>query len=363
MMPGREKPLIIPYFLHHEGCPQRCIFCNQFLIVGSRPSENLAAVVQRYLGFRRPGGRDRVEIAFYGGSFTCLPVTRQRQLLEQAQVFVDRGEVQGLRFSTRPDAVGAAELEVVRPYAVETVELGVQSFDDRVLTFCRRGHGSETAVAAVRRLQRCGYRVGIQLLFGLPGQTQESFRADIVQVVALQPDFVRLYPALVLRRTEWEQYWRRGQYPPLSLEAAVSWAAEAWETLAARGISIIRLGLQSSPALEEPGNVVAGPRHPAFGELVKSRVWREKIIDILRKCVLDKQSRSCQGQRTAVSVGLHQADLSAFVGQRRENLRYFERQYAGLEISWHLDPRLRPGEFFCRFADGSGQSGSLVVKG
>jgi len=344
------KRLIIPFFLNQEGCVRRCIFCNQHIISGARKEDARSGLEQTVATYLATAGShpDRmVQIAFYGGSFTSLELSKQNEYLRCGQQFVSRGVVHSLRLSTRPDSLDQAGCRRLQAFGVRTVELGVQSLDDRVLAICNRGHSAAVALAAVDLLKIEGFETGVQLMLGLPGQSRESFRETVEKIIAIRPDFVRLYPAVVLRHTAWESFLGDFDYQPLSLVDAVEWCGWALKVFRHAGIPVVRMGLHPSDGLIAPGNIVAGPYHPAFGELVKSYLFREKVIDILGKLVLDRQSRLEEGRRISVSVGLHKADVSAFVGHQQANLREYYRCLKGLDVGWHVDHRQHRDEFSC----------------
>lgn len=345
-----EKPLIIPFFLNQEGCFRRCIFCNQHVITGFKPKDShaeLEETVAAYLGTAASPAARTVQIAFYGGSFTSLGLSRQDEYLRCGQQYIYRGLVHSLRLSTRPDSLDKKTCQRLKKFGVQTVELGIQSLNDRVLAACSRGHDAATALAALRLLKSYDFETGAQLMLGLPGQSKESFLETVRKTIAVSPGFARIYPAIVLRHTPWAACLDNEGYEPLPLVAAVEWCAEALCLFKAAGVPVVRMGLHPSASLLTPGNIVAGPYHPAFGELVKSYLFREKVIDILGKGVLDKQSRLGKGQRISVSVGLHQADVSTFVGHQRSNLREYCRRLKDIDVGWHVDPRQHRDEFSC----------------
>lgn len=345
-----EKPLIIPFFLNQEGCSRRCIFCNQHVITGFDPGDlnsKLEEMVTRYLATAAPCAARKVQIAFYGGSFTSLQLSKQNRYLACGQRFIQQGAVQSLRLSTRPDSLDEKTCRRLKSFGVKTIELGVQSLDDEVLARCNRGHDAAMAVVSTQLLKSYDFETGVQLMLGLPGQSRTSFLQTVKKVITVNPDFIRIYPAVVLHHTPWAACLNKKGYHPLSLAEAVAWAAEALCLLKAAGVPVVRMGLHPSESLLAPGNIVAGPYHPAFGELVKSYLFREKVIDILGKGVLSRLSRSGKGQRIAVSVGLHKADVSLFVGHQRSNLSEYRHRLKGVDIDWHIDRRQHREEFSC----------------
>ncbi len=220
----------IPVFIPHLGCPHNCIFCNQKKITGqANPCtiEDAKKEIERHLSFLPEG---EIEISFFGGSFTAIPVAEQEAFLSLAQEYVKKGQVQGIRLSTRPDSVEWDTLKRLQHYGVTTVELGVQSFCDEVLQKSGRGHTAECAVSACKRVKEGGFSLGIQLMCGLPADTLAFDLYSAEQAKSLG-DFVRIYPVLVLKDTPLERMYREGRYSPLSLEEAVERTARMKEKL------------------------------------------------------------------------------------------------------------------------------------
>ncbi len=271
--------LVIPVFVAHQGCPHCCIFCDQQAIIGNNnglqpvtvtPAE-VVAVIDTWLARPRRFPGARVQVAFYGGSFTGMDQGRQQELLHAVRPYLAAGRVNAIRLSTRPDYVDDETLFFLRRHGVQEVELGVQSMQDEVLCASRRGHTAGQVVRAVACLRRAGLRVGLQLMLGLPRDSTVRFLDTLRQAADLAPDFVRLYPTLVIKGSGLAGLATAGRYRPLSLNRAVALAARAKVFFAGHGIPVVRMGLQPSPELE--AKVAAGPYHPAFGELVLARLF------------------------------------------------------------------------------------------
>ncbi|MBU0943145.1 MAG: radical SAM protein [Proteobacteria bacterium] len=304
--------LVIPVFIPHQGCPCHCLFCNQLSISGrSGRDEDDATLVRQTIREWLDHSRTQsgVQVAFYGGSFTCLSQTRQERLLGAAQPFLQRGEVTSIRLSTRPDCVDEKICAFLLRNGVQTVELGVQSLDDRVLVASKRGHSSDDSLRAARILKEKGIELGIQLMPGLPGETSSSFFSTLEQVLELEPAFVRLYPTLVINGSGLAEQYRRGEYRPLSMNRAIALCSRAKEMLDEAGIPIVRMGLQASTSLEK--ELLAGPYHPAFGELVAARQWFRRVRRLLASCPPENRLR----------LRISDRDISAFVGPKRLNMK------------------------------------------
>ncbi|MCF6290095.1 MAG: radical SAM protein [Desulfobacterales bacterium] len=271
--------LVIPVFVAHQGCPHRCIFCDQHAIIGNNDGRQavtltpagVIAVIDTWLARPRRFPGARVQVAFYGGSFTGMDQARQKELLRAVNPYLADGRVDALRLSTRPDYVVEETPAFLSRHGVEVVELGVQSMQDEVLAASRRGHGAAQVVQAVAHLRRAGIRVGLQLMLGLPGDSTVRFLDTIARVAELAPDFVRLYPTVVIAGSGLADLTAVGRYRPLGLNRAVALAARAKVFFAQHDIPVARMGLQPLPELA--AKVVAGPYHPAFGELVLARLF------------------------------------------------------------------------------------------
>jgi histone acetyltransferase (RNA polymerase elongator complex component) len=179
-------------------------------------------------------------------------------------------------FSSYPgDFDGDAGLDVIRvlkDYPIATIELGIPTLDPVVLKTCRRDDDPEAVARAVARIRDNGFHLGVQMMIGLPGQSTASVTRDARTLASMVPAHeswhFRLYPCLVLRGTELEGMYRRGEYEPLSLEDGIMAGGAVIFEAERLGFTVIRVGLLESESLKK--SVVAGPYHPAFGELAMS---------------------------------------------------------------------------------------------
>ncbi|MBR6741026.1 MAG: radical SAM protein [Clostridia bacterium] len=310
------KNRIIPIFIPHCGCPNMCVFCDQRTIAGVKrpPSpKEVAALISE--GLSRSG--EGAELAFYGGSFTAIPKSLQEGYLSAAYGFVREGRLSGIRLSTRPDAIAPDTPEFLKSYGVHTVELGAQSMEDTALAASKRGHTALDTERASQIIKQGGLELVLQLMPGLPGETDPMY--SVLKAAELEPSGVRLYPVVVIEGTELARMYREGSYTPLSIERAADICADASEIFEARGITVIRCGLNPSEGLEP--EVVAGAYHPAFGELVTSRRIRRRVEGMLK---------DARGEVLEITV--EPRLLSAAVGNKRENITYFKERFGFKEV-------------------------------
>ena len=322
------RPFIIPVFLPHAGCPHRCVFCDQTDVTGHRPSvctpETLERTVTQFLGYKG-ANRYPVQVSFYGGNFLGLDEATLHRLLGTAEKFVRSGRIDGIRFSTRPDTVTLQRLGLLAAYPVSTVELGVQSMNDRILDRSERGHTAADTERAVGLLKQSGYEIGLQMMVGLPGESDADAMASAEAVSRLHPDFVRIYPTVVLRHSLLARWYERGEYTPMALDRCVTLVKRLALLFAANGITVARMGLQPSADLALGAAIVAGPFHPAFGHLVLSEIFLDRTLSLL----------AAEAHLPAtVSVGVHPRSVSRFRGLKNRNVNTLCRRFAldGLRI-------------------------------
>lgn len=324
---------VIPYFLPHQGCPHQCLFCNQHAITGKKISrselqQDIEETIRVWLGRRNK--KIETHFSFYGGSFTCLPLPLQDTMLKVVEPFLHSGEVQHIRLSTRPDCIDGDICRHLRDRGVKIVELGVQSLDDSVLTAARRGHTERNCIEAVAHLRDSGITAGVQLMPGLPLENRRSFMNTVGKAVQLRPSFVRLYPALVVKESELAELYKKGEYRPLSLKKAVILTAWAKKQFESEGIKVVRMGLQPTDSLES--NLVAGPYHPAFGELVSSREWLKRVKKIFA---------AHPGKKMKFTISIR--DLSSFKGLKKSNIKRFETLGLADRMEVEVDKNMERG--------------------
>jgi histone acetyltransferase (RNA polymerase elongator complex component) len=327
------RPFIIPFFIAHQGCPHICSFCDQHAITGREavgPGISRVEIVAGIrAGLERPHRQDRqgIQVAFYGGSFTGLPQGKQQELLDAVQPFLANGEVDEIRLSTRPDYISAEIISFLKSSGVTIVELGVQSMNDQVLVASGRGHTVADSELAIGLLQEGGVTVGVQLMIGLPGERTVSVLRGAERLAALRPDLARIYPVVVLKGSKLAEELQAGSYRPLCLPKAVALSGRVKEILDDGGVRVVRTGLQDTDSLQE--SIVAGPFHPAFGEMVLSRNLFRKVVEVLSRASDDRPSR----------LRVSALDQSVMRGPGNRNLHRLERRglLAGVELVFDPD--------------------------
>jgi histone acetyltransferase (RNA polymerase elongator complex component) len=330
------KPVTVPFFISHQGCPHTCVFCDQRTISGASgilpTADEIRARVELW---RSTAGGRPLEVAFFGGTFTALPDKTQAELLAPLQPLLKSGALDSVRISTRPDYIDASRVAWLSEMGVRTIELGVQSADDTVLTASGRGHSAADSLAAIRCIKNCGLKVGAQLMPGLPGDTPASSLYSLEQVISAGADFIRIYPTVVLRGTELALRHAAGDYIPLSLDRGVHLCKLLLQCAMLAEIPVIRIGLQADHGLDDE-SILAGCWHPALGQLVRSQLY----ADLLTRAVPP-------GER--VTVCCHPQRLSDVLGIKRSHLQ--KQTGRGVRMQVVPDVALRKEELKIRTED------------
>ena len=329
-----KKQYIIPIFVPHLGCPNDCVFCNQKSISGQTKQvtkEDVKNIIEEHLKYIKKDSK--VEVAFFGGSFTGIEEAKQEELL-----YIKQKKVDSIRISTRPDYIDKKILKRLKKYKVKTIELGVQSANDYILKKAGRGHTFEDVVKASKLIRWYGFELGHQIMVGLPESTTVDEINTAKQLIKLKPKMVRIYPVLVIKNTKLEKDYNERKYKPLTVTQAVEVCKELVKLFVKKHIEVIRIGLQPTDTITNPDNdkseVVAGPFHPAFRQLVESGMWYDVIVEKIKQ--LNTKVKE-------VVVTVNPADVNNVIGQRKDNINNLRDVY-DVNLIVKADEKIKQGK-------------------
>lgn len=319
-----KKEYIIPIFVPHLGCPNDCTFCNQKKISGQTKNvkaEDVKNTIEYYLNNFKDDNK-YIEVAFFGGSFTGIDVDKQKELLSVAYEYIKNKKIDSIRISTRPDYINKEILKMLKSYGVKTIELGVQSTNDYILNKSKRGHTFEDVKKASKLIRKNGFILGHQMMVGLPESTRQDEINTAKDLIKLKPKIVRIYPVLVIKGTQLEKDYESGEYTPLTVEQAVETAKDLLVLFNKKKINVIRIGLQNTNEITDPNSkesqVVAGPYHPAFRQLVESRLWYDNIANEIKKV---------NSNVSHIQIDVNPSDINNAVGHKRINIKKINDTY------------------------------------
>ncbi len=317
----KNTPFIIPIFLPNLGCPHQCAFCNQTSITGVTPdtisTETLCSLINEFLEYKKTQKRS-VQVSFYGGNFLGLKKEYIRILLDETTKFVKNKRINSIRFSTRPDTISDKKLDIIKDYPVSTIEIGVQSMDNQVLAMAKRGHTALETEKAAALLKERNYDVGMQMMVGLPGDDETKSLFTAQRIASFSPDFVRIYPTVVLAHSRLAVWYRNGEYTPWSLSRCVALVKNLYLFFKSKKIPVIRMGLQASEDLAKDTTILAGPYHPAFGHMVHSKIFLDMATSIMG---------AGKGSCDKITIKVHPRSISKMRGLKNKNLEILKRKF------------------------------------
>lgn len=334
-----KKQYIIPIFVPHLGCPNDCVFCNQKSISGQTrqvTKEDVKNIIEEHLKYIKKDSK--VEVAFFGGSFTGIETEKQEELLAAAYEYIKQKKVDSIRISTRPDYIDKKILKRLKKYKVKTIELGVQSANDYILKKAGRGHTFEDVVKASKLIRWYGFDLGHQMMVGLPESTTVDEINTAKQLIKLKPKMIRIYPVLVIKNTKLEKDCNEGKYKALTVTQAVEVCKELVRLFVKKHIEVIRIGLQPTDTITNPeddkSEVVAGPFHPAFRQLVESGMWYDVIVEKIKQ--LNTKVKE-------VVVTVNPVDVNNVIGQRKDNIKNLREVY-DVDLIVRADEKIKQGK-------------------
>lgn len=334
-----RKHANIPIFLPQLACPHQCIFCNQNHISSQEhiPSiDETRQIIERNL--TTIPSDYTIQVAFFGGSFTGLPIEMQESYLQVVQPFIERKQIDSIRLSTRPDYISDEILTMLQRYHVQDIELGAQSTDDEILRQSGRGHNRNAIKLASEKIKEHGFTLGLQMMIGLPGDTKEKALQTAQDIIDFGAETTRIYPTLVVSDTPLATLYQRGKYTPLSLENAIEWTKDIYNLFIQNNITVLKVGLHPNKDFTHNEYLLAGPFHPSFKELVLSEIWKDKFNKIMQF--------NCKQKN--ISIFTSAEEINNAIGYLSKNKKELQKKFN--HVYFNIDPILSGYEFtYCRY--------------
>lgn len=328
----KPKHFTIAVFIPELSCPFQCVYCNQRKITGklSVPSsEEVKQFIHSHLK-TLPAENTIIELGFFGGNFTGIPMQVQEKFLKTVQPFIKEGRINAIRLSTRPDYINNEKLDLLQKFNVSTIELGAQSMDEEVLKKSKRGHTSMDTIISSGLIKSYGFRLGLQMMIGLPGDTfQKSFNTAM-KITELGAEDTRIYPCLVIKGTGLEEWYNKGKYKPLSLPDAVQWSKEIFKYFESNGVNVIRMGLHPSEGLLSGEELIAGPFHQSFKELVLTEIWTDHLRPLSFSTSFEK-----------IKILVPPMEINYAIGYGSKNKKYLQQHFKSVRFLPDLNLQAR----------------------
>jgi len=338
-----KRHAIIPIFIPHLGCPHSCVFCNQRAITAHTADVTEADVrrtAEEYLSTLEGKGLDEIEMSFFGGSFTGIPMEKQTAFLRIAKEYKDAGRIDKIHLSTRPDYINREILDNLKYWGADVIELGVQSFDQKVLDASERGHSASSVYDSCSLIKDYGFTLGIQLMIGLPGDSYESCMYSVAETIKIAPAIARIYPTVIISDTKLALMYEEGSYVPFETEETLRIAKDMYKALTGAGINVIRVGLKASSLINDGSDskVLGGTYHPAFRQLLEGAILRDEIEEKIIK------TAEAKGADFTLEITAGSKAFSNVIGHKGSNKAYFAEKYPGYLIKYIDDRSLGESE-------------------
>lgn len=334
-----KKHINIPIFLPNLACPHQCIFCNQNHISSQDhiPTPfDAQKIIERNLTTISSGCD--VQVAFFGGSFTCLSTDTQISYLNVVQPFIKKQQVSSIRISTRPDYISEETLSILKKYHVADIELGAQSTNDEVLRKSGRGHTRNAIERASKLINSYGFNLGLQMMLGLPGDTYETALQTAQDIIQFGAKSTRIYPTLVVTDTPLAKLYTQGKYKPLSLDEALLWSKDIYQLFLQNGITILKVGLHPNEDFSSKKHLVAGPYHQSFKELLYTKIWNDNLQVLMKDNQKEKD----------IVIFVNAAEINNAVGYNSKNKQTLQKYYKNVQFT--IDNTLQDYEFtYCHY--------------
>lgn len=341
---------IIPIFIPEKACPKRCIYCNQYDITQEYRNLSEAEIIEtieQHLSTIPKNANKR--IAFFGGTFTGMDIEEQNFYLNIANKYINKGLIENIQLSTRPDYINKYILENLKKQNVKIIELGAQSLDEDVLKASNRGHTVEDIIKASKLINSYNFDLGLQMMIGLPLDTIEKSINTANLIVKLKAKYTRIYPTLVIKNTALETLYKKGLYKPLTLEEASLWTKEIYKIFSKNNITILRIGLHPTEGFKDNKNLIAGPFHVAFKEIVLTKLWKDIIRDQIKLEFnnLKKETKNFKNNNIiGIIIETNNAHQRFAIGHKSENKNELKEIFK--EVSYKIDPTLH--NFCCKIS-------------
>ena len=329
---------IIPFFIPNIACPHKCIFCNQNIITNTITQqitpEKIEKTVDAWLLYQK-NKHAQIQLSFYGGNFLGLETNLLLSFLNTAEKLILDKKINSIRFSTRPDTITSKKLKLLKGYSVNTIEVGAQSMDNEVLIKSGRCHEAEDTAKAAKLIKDDGFELGLQMMTGLPKDTEEKSLYTAKKIAELKPNFVRIYPCIILKESGLEILFNNRKYTPQTLQESVDIVKKVYLIFKENNINVIRIGLQASEELQLGSKIVAGPYHPAYGHLVLSAIY----FDIAAKIIEQKKLNNKE-----INLIVNPKDVSVACGIKKENIIKLKNRFNLKQINIIQDSHISRGK-------------------
>ena len=245
-------------YLHIPFCASRCSYCDFYTQVGGRWRRDFLTALLGELRLRRdelPKGETIEHIYLGGGTPSLLTIEELRQIFSLISELYASSYEGEITIECNPDDVTEAYAEGLASLPINRVSMGVQSFDADDLTFLNRRHSARQVHSAIHALRQCGLtNLSLDLIYGLPRQTEAKWRANIHEFLSLGVPHLSAYHLIYEEGTALTRLVERGKVKPVDEEASLLFFQILIDELRAAGYEHYEISNFALPGLHARHN-------------------------------------------------------------------------------------------------------------
>ncbi|WP_422360602.1 radical SAM family heme chaperone HemW [Reichenbachiella sp.] len=225
-------------YIHIPYCKQACHYCDFHFSTNLNTKSDLIEAILKEIELQKDYllGETIETIYFGGGTPSILSIQELSDVLHKIYENFQISENSEITLEANPDDLGRPKLEELKVAGINRLSIGIQSFDDQILSYFNRAHNSKMALDAVKYAREIGFEnISIDLIFGVPNQTLEALKNDLEQALELNTPHVSIYGLTIEEDTVFGKWEKQNKLTPLDEDLAAEHLVLIMDTLAAVG--------------------------------------------------------------------------------------------------------------------------------
>ena len=322
-------PIIIP------NSQEKTLLTNQKYIITKKDKitvEEVKNIIEEHL--KKVNKEEyNVEVAFSG-----LDGVNQEEFLQIAYEYVKNKQIDSIRITTKANYINRSFLKLLKKYKIKAIELEIQTINEYVLKNIGAIYNVKDIKKASKLIKRKRFDLGLQMMVGLPESSRLDELNTAKEIVKMKPKIASVTPVLVEKGTSLEKEYQEKRYKPLTLVQTVEICEEIVELFNKEKIKVIAIGYglldNDIEQLEIAENIVDGPFHPAFRQLVESSLWYNAIVNKIKKLNVKVKQ---------VEVTVNPIDTNNVIGYKQDNINKLKDLY-DVELIVTSDEKIKQGD-------------------
>ncbi len=244
-------------YIHIPFCRTRCTYCDFFSGTNLQLKSRYIDALKKEISLRKNYLENRTikTIYFGGGTPSLLSYDELSSIFETLKQNFDLSDCEEITLECNPDDLSESYVSQLKNLPINRLSIGVQSFNDKELRFVNRRHSAKQAIDVVRLCQKNGFNnISIDLIFGLPFQSLESFSANLICLLELDVQHVSVYGLTIEDGTRIEQQCQQKLFVPTSEEESVLMYQKAIEVLTINGFEHYEISNFAKPKMRSKHN-------------------------------------------------------------------------------------------------------------